>query len=378
VLSFGPEAQALEFEPLNVLIGPNGSGKSNLLDVLRLLRSLPTDLRKFINESGTIKNWIWRSGADGKGAEIESEWHNWTNRPTIRHRFVIGQGRPVQVLEETINGLPELSKIEYRYKKLGGKRLGPELLDYGAERVVAMDTEGFRTDQSILSQRKDPDRYPYLTVLDDWLSSIRLYGDWVFGRSAPARSPIPFDYQDESLDEDGRNLSVVLKRLLKNPESAALIHENLQFIYDGISGVRVRETFDQVQFLVSEDEDRLIPASRVSDGTIRFLSLLALLCDPNPPPLVCIEEPELGLHPDVIPRVARLLIDASKRTQLIVTTHSADLISALWETPEAVVVCDRGIEGTTFKRLEPQILKKWLDKYTLGHLWSMGEIGGNR
>ena len=90
------------------------------------------------------------------------------------------------------------------------------------------------------------------------------------------------------------------------------------------------------------------------------------------------EEPELGLHPDIVPTVAELLIDAAQRTQLIVTTHSDALVSALSEIPEVIVVCDRSEQGTRLRRLDPENLKEWLERYRLGDLWAKGEIGGNR
>ena len=121
-----------------------------------------------------------------------------------------------------------------------------------------------------------------------------------------------------------------------------------------------------------------ISATRLSDGTLRFLFLLTILLDPAPPGLIVIEEPELGLHPDLIPKIAELLVSASKRTQLIVTTHSRVLIDALGEDPESVVVCEKHDGQTTFERLDGERMKEWLEKYSLGDLWSKGEIGGNR
>ena len=94
-----------------------------------------------------------------------------------------------------------------------------------------------------------------------------------------------------------------------------------------------------------------IPLIRMSDGTIRWLALLAILLNPDPPPLVCIEEPELGLHPDMIHELAKLLVDASSRMQLIVTTHSDRLIEEFTETPEVVVVCEKDNGSSTLRRL---------------------------
>jgi len=96
------------------------------------------------------------------------------------------------------------------------------------------------------------------------------------------------------------------------------------------------------------------------------------------PPLVCIEEPELGLHPDVLPKIADLLIDVSELTQLIVTTHSDILVDAMSEQPETILVCEKHDGQTTINRLQKKKLQIWLDKYRLGELWTRGEIGGTR
>jgi predicted ATPase len=118
---------------------------------------------------------------------------------------------------------------------------------------------------------------------------------------------------------------------------------------------------------------------RLSDGTLKFLRLLAVLLDRDLPPLICIEEPEVGLHPEAIQIVAEALVDASERTQLIVTTHSEALIDALSDRPEDVLVTERDFDnGTQFKRLDSKQLSIWLERYSLGALWRKGEIGGNR
>ena len=105
--------------------------------------------------------------------------------------------------------------------------------------------------------------------------------------------------------------------------------------------------------------------------------MLATLLTPSPPPLVCIEEPELGLHPDAVAMLADLLVDASKRMQLVVTTHSDALVSALTDQPAAIVACERPGAGTELRRLDPEKLAGWLDEYRLGDLWRMGELGAN-
>ena len=133
---------------------------------------------------------------------------------------------------------------------------------------------------------------------------------------------------------------------------------------------------------LKESGGRLITATRLSDGTLRYLTLLSILLHPEPPPLVAIEEPELGLHPDLIPEIADLLVAASERMQLVVTTHSRMLVDALTEHPSSVVVCAKENGESQFERLDETHLKRWLESYgspaTLGDVWSSGDIGGNR
>ena len=122
-----------------------------------------------------------------------------------------------------------------------------------------------------------------------------------------------------------------------------------------------------------------VPATRLSVWEpCVFSTLLAVLCHPNPPSIVCIEEPELGLHPDIIPEVAKLLVEASSRSQIFVTTHSDILVDALTDVPEAVIVCEKIDGATQLRRLDADDLKPWLAEYRLGELWTRGQIGGNR
>jgi predicted ATPase len=115
----------------------------------------------------------------------------------------------------------------------------------------------------------------------------------------------------------------------------------------------------------------------LSDGTLRFIALLAILLRPGVTPLICLEEPELGLHPDALTLIAELLVEAAQKTQIVVTTQSDVLVSALSEHAESVVVCDNLAGASRFRRLESDKLQFWMDKYKLGEIWRIGELGGN-
>ena len=179
------------------------------------------------------------------------------------------------------------------------------------------------------------------------------------------------------MEPNASNLGLVLNRLRGDPVVKRRILSALQALYEGIDDYDVQIEGGTVQVFFHEGKFT-VPATRLSDGTLRYLCLLTILCHPKPPPLVCIEEPELGLHPDIIPKLAELLKEASERTQLIVTTHSDVLVDAMTDMPECVLVAEKTENGTTLTRLDGEKLKPWLEKYRLGQLWTRGEIGGTR
>jgi predicted ATPase len=156
------------------------------------------------------------------------------------------------------------------------------------------------------------------------------------------------------------------------------INEQMRTFYGPLKSVDVRLIGTHLQVVIHEDGGFSIPAYRLSDGTLRWLALLTILLNPSPAPVTCIEEPELGLHPDIIPTLSDLLRDASTRTQLILTTHSRTLVECFSDDPESICVCEKYDGATEIKRLEADRMKVWLEKYSLGQLWSSGEIGGNR
>ena len=204
-----------------------------------------------------------------------------------------------------------------------------------------------------------------------------MIGPWV--RNSPARKPQGTDDDIDFLDEDFKNLALVVSDL-QTRGLEALINDNLNRFYQAYDSLRPRVYGGTIQLAANETGMRsAIPATRLSDGTMRFIALLTILCHPRPPELICIEEPELAMHPDVMPLLADLLRSASERTQVIVTTHSPDLVDQFTVEPDAVVVCERGFDGgTQLKRLSSEELKEWLTEYRLGEMWQKGVIGGNR
>jgi predicted ATPase len=380
-LSYGSEGEEIELQPLNVLIGPNASGKSNLIEAIGLLKATPTDLTAPIRKGGGISDFLWKGQREIPTAEIEATIDYPQGLMPLCYRMgfsVVGQR--LELVDEAVENersYPGEDDVYFYYRYQRGRPvLNVKSAFEGQRSQRSLRREDLIPDQSVLSQRKDPDQYPELTYLGNQFSNIGLYRDWHIGRDSEPRLPQKADLPEHPLLEDGSNLGLVLNNLQYQLGSRQII-ERVKKFYEAAEELTIKIYGGTVQiFLREEGLIQPIPATRLSDGTLRYLLLMTLLLDPTPPPLLCIEEPEIGLHPDILPTIAEMLIEASQRTQLIVTTHSDALVSAL--TPESVLVCERDDRGSHLRRLETERLKKWLENYSLGDLWRMGEIGGNR
>ena len=380
LLSFGPDAEEFELRSLNVLIGPNGSGKSNFIEAIGLLQAAPTDLRRPLRSGRGVADWIWQGRPQSDSARIEAVV-NPAGQPALRYSVEFGErDQRFTVIEERLERADQSDPAAY-FEVRDGKaslRIGDKTPPQGGFADAAYKEYPIEAAKSLLTQVKDPNHYAELTCLGQHLERISLYRDWTFGRNNVVRSLQMADLPTVNLAEDNSNLGLVLNRLSRNYDVRARIVKALRGLYKEASDFHVNIESNTVQVLIQEREGKAtIPATRLSDGTIRFLSLLVVLCDPDPPPLVCIEEPDNGLHPDAVALLADLLVEASERTQLIVTTHSDALVGALTSQPDAVVVCERPGTSTKLRRLDPKRLSKWLEHYGLGDLWRMGELGAN-
>lgn len=383
LLSF---AQAkLDLKPLNVIIGPNGAGKSNLIEVINLLKATANDISKAIRQGGVISEWIWK-GDEGKPGEISV-----VVRPSpekMAFNYFLALDLSEQQLSIKSESLKTHEYLEVYVDIHDGKgslcavpiddmeRLPQRMHRRKDVKVVPGD---FPPGHSILFHIRDRYGYPEITMVANSFASIKFYREWNLGRPTAPRIHQPTDLPSDFLEEDASNLAIVLKGFERDG-TIEKVEKELNRFYERAGRISFDIRGGTAQLILLEANGKSIPATRLSDGTIRYLCLLAILLNPNPPPLVCLEEPELGLHPEMIPRVADLMKEASERMQLIVTTHSDILIDALSDTPESVVVCERGLEdgGTIFRRLDPEKLSIWMEDYRLGQLWRKGEIGGNR
>ena len=376
-LSFGSSAAPLEMRPLNVLIGPNGVGKSNLVESRNLMRSAPNpsekaDMLAAINAGGGVREWIWKGGDESASASIDAIVDHPSGGKALRyHLGFSGANDQFAITEERIENHPADGEDDFHYKFADGKSL-MNVASSHFSGIVEQDDLNERA--SMLSQYKSQKFYPEVTHIAHQFSSIKIYGEWDVGRKSSLRRHQRTDLPSGQLLPNADNLYMVLSRLGNDPTLKRRLLELVERLDHRFKDFGLEVIAGSMQAIL-HDGDHVIPAPRLSSGTLRLLCLITVLCNPEAGSLVCIEEPELGLHPSVLPVVADLLVDASERTQLIVTTHSRLLVDALTYTPESVVVASRGDEGTRLDRLSKADLEVWLKKYSLGDLWRIGEIG---
>ena len=402
LLSFGPQTPPVHLERLNVLIGPNSSGKSNLFDVFRLIRSIPVDLQETVRRSGGPRGWLWESDVTSTPElEVVVSPADAPLGHRILFRTVDSELWPV---EESITLAPELLLYEFRADsgkaRVRSRAVGDSAAGLPEDRPPLHPGPGLRwvpigsleaptgplaelsypgeADQSILQQLRSPFDYPHLSMLAGVYRSIQIYDGWVFGRDAPLRRSQPADGRSDRLEEDYSNLGLVLNQMGAYPEAKQQIISGLRELYEGFTNYEVVISGGSVQVYFTEDQRRSVPATRLSDGAIRYLCLLTMLYNPNALPVLCIEEPELGLHPDIVAGLAKHLVAASQRLQVVVTTHSDILVDALSSAPEAIVVFENHDGCTQMGRFGEDGLSKWLEEYRLGELWTSGQIGGTR
>jgi predicted ATPase len=398
LLSFGPNTQEIELRPLNILIGPNGSGKSNLIEIVRLLSCLPDkDPWTSILETGGVDEWIWQ-GEKGKSAQssisakVALEFLREQNVGVIPrlHEYSISLLKvhsSFYVNNETIRriGIDDWDRGLYTSFSSTGTMGELHLrsgLTSNSTNLFALNPE-----RSVLSQLtskgiQDAQVGTYLHELfemGEFFESLDFHQDWEFGVDLTPRDPRPAGQPVDRLKEDAYNLAQMVAhfRDYHRPVFDRL-NDLMKTFYEPLKSVEVRIVSTNLQIAILEESGFSTSAFHLSDGTLRWLALLTVLLNPTPGPVTCIDEPELGLHPDMIPTLADLLRDASTRTQLIITTHSDALLDAFTDTPDVVCVCEKVEGSTVIRRLDAERLKVWRDEYSLGKLWMSGEIGGNR
>jgi predicted ATPase len=383
--------------PISVLVGPNGAGKSNFLDLIQFLGdSVRSDLEPAVAVRGGYSELAFRGQSQGpihievvarvtshsspKAPDVytldfytrsvprgrsKDRFHFLSREEAFKFKRTRGQGRRIEIKghqaqfidEEPSNG-PKPEVIASHQLGLRGDALGLAALPR------LSDSEGGR------EIRKIADMFAHFRVFDVNVEAARL--------------PSPREDEVPVLRDDAANLASFLSYLSEDEDLFAELCEDAKAMIPGLVDIQLVEVGGAQSGLAIYLEEHglrgMTALGHASYGTVRTLALLALLYDPDPPLLTCIEEIDHGLHPYVFDRMIDRLRIASGDTQFLIATHSPALVNRL--RPEELIVCERDPE--TGETLMPAIESKRVREMEeaaggelgLGELWFTGSLGG--
>ena len=363
-----------DLKPLTVLLGPNGGGKSSVFDVLSFLAEcFDWGLRRAWDSRGRARELKSR-GSDGP-VTIEIKYRERPGDPLISYHLSIDEleGRPV-VMREWL-----------RWKR--GRYGAPfGFLDYtqGQGNVIG-GANPLSTDKRVGIPLSSPDLlavnalgrladHPRVAALRDFIM-----GWYVSYLSSDSMRIQPEAGPDEQLTPTGDNLANVIQHLAEqHPDRLSKIFEALSRRVPRVEKVLSEMMPDGRLLLQIKDGpfDRPVLARFASDGSLKMLTYLILLYDPEPPPFIGVEEPENFLHPRLLHELAEECRAASERTQLLITTHSPFFLNALH--PSEVWVLWRDEQGFTQANRVSDLrgVNEFMEAGALlGHLWMEGYFG---
>lgn len=338
----------LELRPINILLGGNGVGKSNFISIFSFVRNLYNrNLQTYIKTKGGADSFLHFGKRVTDQITLDIHFQDLQEN---RNRFIIG-------LKEAQDSL----LIEY---------LGTAYY-HNRWHEVEYETNVWETQFSSIKQRQ-------AYYVNQRLTGFDVYHFHDTGDKSPMKGFTNIN-DNTRLKRDGSNIAAFLYLLkVREPKVFMRIEKTIQSIapFFGqfvLEPDRLNPQQIQLEWREREHPDAYFNVYHLSDGTLRFICLATLLMQPNPPQTIIIDEPELGLHPVAINKLAALVRKASEKTQVILSTQSINLIDNF--EPEDIIVTDRGDEGSEFRRLDKSELSGWLDEYTLGDLWGKNQFG---
>lgn len=330
----------IQFDDINILIGGNGAGKSNLLSFFNMIQRIREyELQSYVMEQGGINALLYngRKQTDNCYFCIRREKYQFYGRIQAR------------------------SADECYFAQQG-------IYDY-IEGTNYYAADGF-------PELKDSGTVSETRVLND-IETCHFHDTSV---SSPMKAFCNI-HDNIELAKDGRNIAAILYRIkITDPPSYDYIIRVTRLVAPYFKDFILRPSplNQQTIRLEWKKEGCEIPfsADQLSDGTLRFICLATLLCQPDEirNDVICIDEPELGLHPYAITVVTELMKKYAGERQIIAATQSAEFISAF--KPKDIIVVESNAGQSAFERLDSEKLRDWLEDYTLGEIWQKNIIGG--
>jgi predicted ATPase len=367
----------------NVLVGINGSGKSNFFKAVKLLSSLPTSdsiTNLLYIEYGGLESIVFKQKREkyanlninitaligDPNDKVHIDFHSYLYSCNIESSHRNG----FYLIEDVIgfdkaNKQIQLVKFEkgYNIRNYNGTVDSTDVEDR---------SKSFLTDNNLKSK---PIFWYYLKTA---LLDVTVYGNFDTSLSSPLRKPNP-PRLDKYLLTDGNNLASLLNDIkLTDKETYNRIVNAIKNVNDKFLGVEFKQLSGFIEMWLEEESlNSAISPINISDGTLKFLCLMAILYNPNRGSVICIDEPEVGLHPDMINTLHEAIEFAAETSQIIISTHSAHLLN--YFEIEQVRVFEKDENNTTIvNQFSKEEFAGWQQKFQLGKAWREGDIGGKR
>lgn len=346
----------LELKPINILIGSNGVGKSNFVSFFKLINAI-------FNER--FQKYVLEEGADNL---------LYFGRKTTEHLFG-------KLIFNSGNNNNNAYYFNIAQTNQGGLYFEKEASGYNVLKENNISGYYYSSNlQESLITKNGSFRNNYLS---HHLKNIQVFHFHDTSTTSFLRREC--DINDNLyLKQDGRNLPAFLYLLkINHPKIYTRIEKTIQKVAPYIEKFilepnRRDENKISLRWIDKGDSESNFSAYQLSDGTLRFIALTTLLMQPNPPTVIIIDEPELGLHPFAIGKLTGMIQTVSNKSQIIIATQSPGLITKF--NPEDIIVIDRSTEEkqTIFNRLNSENLKTWLNEFTLGDLWERNIINSGQ
>ena len=374
---------------LNVLVGPNGAGKTNVLKVFEFLAGIIfTDLQPALSNMGGFSNVVFRGGEKPPTSiriNLSATWTSYS-RPDSPDEYDLrltrrarSTGRPS--LERAESFSFQRARNRHRSISVSGERA--RVVDSAQDLRLRDQSIGIRrlsSGLSTLPRLVDDAGANEVATIADRLASLRIFD--VVVEKARAGSRIPEAIV--SLEADASNLAAFLLAMSRMyPEAWDRLVEDAKTVLPNVQDINFSfpsgAAHEVVVVLRESGLRRPTQLADASYGTIRLLGILALLYDPDPPALICIEEIDHGLHPQALELLVSRLREASERTQLIIATHSPTLADRL--KPNEMIICERRMDGSSaipaISSAQIRNIVAASGRQPLGELWFSGALGGD-
>lgn len=387
---------SLPLGDLNVLVGPNGAGKTNVLEVFRFLADIiRTDLEPALQGQHGFSEIVFRGGEHDSAyiqIGLTATWttHSSANAPDDYKLRITRRKSAVSP-----SALSRRETFQFKRTRDSVRRI-----TINGSRVTVADTRG--TDQtesetslgirslssglSTLPRLVDEAGGTEVSAFADRLASFRVFDVNVSAARRAARVPRPKEFGAEflELNEDASDLASFLFHLSRtHEESWERLVDDATSVLPNLRGIKFDFPSGAArEVVVTLEEAGLRRPTQLADasyGTVRLLGLLALLYDPSPPALTCIEEIDHGLHPQALELLVERIREASEQSQFIIATHSPALADRL--KPEEIIVCERLPDGSSaipaISVAEVKRIVRRSEGLPLGELWFSGALGGD-